>query len=200
MAFAHPNTRSPILVATGWEVNKVSTVWKIAPGEGAEDWPVSREQDYIALGWMCFRDFAKFHSQEDVLEALIKEHPRGDEEGNREGAARSIWYFVNRVQQGHVVVANNGRGGVAGIGIITSDYLTPRSPKNPIRNDERVWRRHARRVEWVIDQPIDLRQTYFFGINTVTRLAPKRVAYIRRVYLKWYPQLRQKLERLFGPP
>jgi hypothetical protein len=148
---------------------------------------------------MRLRDFAKFHSQDDVLQALIKAHPRGDEEGNREGAARSIWYFVRKVQPDHVVVANHGRGAVVGVGIVTSDYLSPKSPTNPVRDDDRVWRRHARCVEWLIDKPVDLHRPYFFGIDTVTRLAPKRVALLRQAYVKRYPELKGKLAQLFGP-
>src|SRR5262245_24339711 len=133
----------------------MTTVWKIAPGYLAEDWDVSREKGSVALGWMRLRDFSKFRSEEHVLEALIRAWP-DDEDGNRDGAARSIWYFVRKVEQDHVVVANNGRGSVVGIGVVTSDYLQPTSPDNPVRNDKRVWRRHARRVDWVITKPVDL--------------------------------------------
>jgi hypothetical protein len=70
----------------------MSKVWKIAPGYLAEDWDVSREKGTIALGWMRLRDFSKFRSQQHVLDALIRAWPE-DEDGNRDGAARSIWYF-----------------------------------------------------------------------------------------------------------
>jgi hypothetical protein len=173
-------------------------VWKIAPGYLAEDWELSREHGCIALGWTRLPNFAKFRSHEDILRALIKAHPAGDEEGNREGAARSIWYFVRKVEPGHIVVANNGRGKVVGIGRITGDYLSPKSSENPIRNDERIWRRHARRVEWMIVQSVDLQEPFFFGINTVTSLAAKRVALIRQAYARKNPALKKKLTELFG--
>ena len=175
----------------------MSTIWKIAPGYLAEDWDVSREKGSIALGWMRLRDFSKFRSEAHVLEALIKAWP-DDEDGNRDGAARSIWYFVSKVGPGDVIVANNGRGSVVGIGLVSSDYLPPTSADNPVRNDKRVWRRHARRVEWVIDKPVEMGDPFFFGINAVTGLSPKRVAKIRQAYARKYPPLRKKIAELLA--
>jgi predicted Mrr-cat superfamily restriction endonuclease len=175
----------------------MSNVWKIAPGYLAEDRDVSREKGSIALGWMRLRDFSKFRSEEHVLEALIRAWP-DDEEGNRDGAARSIWYFVREVEPDDVIVANNGRGSVVGVGVVASDYLLPTSPENPVRSDKRVWRRHARRVEWVIRKAVALDDPFFFGINAVTSLSPKRVAKIRQAYARKYPELRKKLAELFG--
>ncbi len=175
-------------------------VWKIAPGNLAEDWDVSRERGSIALGWMQLRDFAKFRSEDHVLEVLVQTYP-DEEDGNRDGAARSIWYFLRKVQPDHVVVANNGRGSVVGIGVITSDYLQPTSTNNPVRSDKRVWRRHARRVNWMIDKPVDMGDSFFFGINTVTALSPKRVAKIRQAYARKYPKdlpLKKQLAEVFG--
>jgi hypothetical protein len=87
----------------------MSKVWKSAPGYLAEDWDVSREKGGISLGWMRLRDFSKFRSEDHILEALIRAWPH-DEDGARGGAARSIWYFVRKVEPDDVIVANNGRG------------------------------------------------------------------------------------------
>ncbi len=103
-------------------------VWKIAPGTGAEDWPESLEYECIGLGWIRLPDFRIFHSHAEVLSALIDAYPSPNEkEGHRGGAATSIWYFVDahdndqlHVQEGDIVVANQGRSRVVGIGVVTS--------------------------------------------------------------------------------
>src|SRR5262249_3427226 len=151
--------------------------WKIAPGEGAEDWKVSHEQGCICLGWMKLGDFGRFKSEEEVLRELKKAYPQV-KEGNRGGAAKSICRFGYVIQPSYLVIASKGLRGVVGIGVVTSEYLPPTSPKNPIRHDERIWRRHARLVDWRVIQPIGFRDAVFTQA-TVHRLTPERCDQIR---------------------
>ncbi len=169
-------------------------VWKIAPGERAEDWGVSHDRGCICLGWMKIRDFGRFQSEEDVLQALKRAYP-DKKEGNREVAARSIYRFGRVIRPSHVVIASNGLSGVVGIGVVTSPYLPPNSPKNPIRDDKRIRRRHARLVDWRISQPVDL-QGRVFTPACVHRLKPERCEQIKRAYLKKYPRLKAILFEL----
>jgi 5-methylcytosine-specific restriction protein B len=54
----------------------------------------------------------------------------------------------------------------------------------------------VRRVEWVIDQPVDLGPGFFL-IPTVTRLRPEQCSQIKEAYLQRYPQLQGELDQLF---
>lgn len=183
----------------------MASVWKIAPGESAEDWEESQQYGCVGLGWMELADYGIFRSREEVLAALIAAYPHNPN-GNRGGAATSIWHYVhevqagNEVQAGDIVVANQGLSRVVGIGVITSEYLSPHSPRNPIpipQTDYDMWRRHARRVDWRIVEPIDLPR-HFFARSTVTRLRLGQVREVRQTYLRVHPQLTQVIARLFA--
>jgi hypothetical protein len=166
----------------------MSQAWKIAPGEHAGHWDMCRDRDCILIGWRALRDYRKFKSEKAILHAL------GGGPGDGSGAARSIWRFTNEVKPFDIVVAIQGRAAVVGIGIIKSDYLPPRSPKNPSQSK---WLPHARLVEWVIKQRIDL-EPYFLGMRTVHALNAEKVDAIRHAYVTKYTKLKSTLANLFA--
>jgi hypothetical protein len=166
----------------------MAQVWKIAPAEHADLWDMCRDRSCILIGWRGLRDYRKFKSEKAILRAL------GGGPGDGSGAARSIWRFTNEVKPFDIVVANQGRAAVVGIGIIKSDYLSPRSPKNPSQSK---WLPHARLVEWVIKQPIEL-APYFFGMSTVHALNAEKVDEIRHAYVAKDPKLKNTLASLFA--
>jgi hypothetical protein len=166
----------------------MAQVWKVAPGEGADHWEMCHEKGCILIGWRALRNYRKFKSQKAILRAL------GGGPGDGAGAARSIWRFANEVKPFDIVVANQGRGRVVGIGVVKSDYLSPRSPKNPGKSKSLP---HARLVDWVIDQAIDL-EPLFFGPPTVHSLSAEKVDQIRLAYVNKYPKLKKTLDNLFA--
>jgi hypothetical protein len=166
------------------------TVWKIAPGEGARVWDECREERCITINWLNHTNYALFSDKQEVKRALIKA-----KEGKGGGGAISIWHFCRSVQQGHVVVANEGLSRVVGIGLINSGYLPPDDARNPRQGKDD--HRHARLVDWLIKKPVDLPRRIFIQ-PTVQRLAPHAVAVITRAYLKQNPELRERLDELFG--
>ena len=157
----------------------MAKAWKIAPGRGAKYWDMCLKQRCIVIGWLEQRDFRDFKSEKEILEAL------GGKPGDGKGAAKSIWRFLHEVQPSHVVIANKGKSSVVGIGVVESEYLAPGSPGNPSLDKSHS---HARRVNWVIDQPIDLHQK-IFAISTIQRLKPEQCKQIKQAYLKESPQL-----------
>ena len=122
----------------------MAKAWKIAPGEGADQWEMCRDKKCIALGWRKLKNYRKYGSEKEILDVL------GGGPGDGSGAAQSIWRFAREIHPYDLVVANNGRSRIEGIGIVTSDYLSPRSRKNPSDNE---WLPHARLVDWVITKP-----------------------------------------------
>lgn len=162
-------------------------VWKIAPGGHADHWAMCHEKGCILIGWRYLKDFRKFKTELQVLRALT------GGPGDGSGAAKSIWRFTHEIQSEDMVVANNGRSGVVGIGIVRSQYLPPSSSKNP---SESILLPHARLIEWVIDQPVDLEQ-YFFNIPTVQLLGTEKIRRLQHAYVKKYPKLRKLLGHLF---
>ena len=165
----------------------MTAVWKIAPGEDAMAWPECRDFGCILVGWNYLGSYRKFRSTAAIEEALDKSP------GHRSGAARSIWQFTHQVQVGDVVIANVGRSGIAGIGVIQSEYLPPKHPRTPIRHSLFP---NARLVEWHITTPIQLSK-FFFNIPTVQLLRLSQVREIRDAYLNAQPRLKKTLSNIF---
>jgi hypothetical protein len=161
--------------------------WKIAPGEGASHWEICREKKCILIGWRQLVDYRKYKNEKQIRRAL------GGGPGNGTGAARSILRFVDEIQRCDVVIANKGRSSIVGIGVVKSEYLPPKSPKNP---SDSKGLPHARLVEWVVDKPIDF-DKYMFGPPTVHSLSAEKLGQIKQAYLKRYPKLKKTLNDLF---
>lgn len=161
--------------------------WKIAPGEGASHWEMCREKKCILIGWRQLKDYRKYKDEKQIRRAL------GGGPGNGTGAARSIWRFVRKIQPSDVVIANRGRSSIVGIGVVKSQYLPPKSPKNP---SESKGLPHARLVDWVVHQPIDF-DKYLFSPPTVHSLTAEKLSQIKQAYLKKYPKLKKTLDYLF---
>src|SRR5216684_2378481 len=99
--------------------------WKIAPGEGASHWEMCREKKCILIGWRQVKDYRKYKNEKQIRRAL------GGGPGNGTDAARSILRFVDEIQPSDIIIANRGRSSIVGIGVVTSEYLPPKSSKNP---------------------------------------------------------------------
>jgi hypothetical protein len=166
----------------------MAQVWKIAPGKHADHWKMCRERGCILIGWRALQNYRKFKTEKAILRAL------GGGPGDGAGAARSIYRFAYSIKPFDIVVANEGRATVVGIGVVKSEYLSPRSPKNPGGSK---WLPHARLVDWIIDQPIDL-APLFFSPPTVHLLNAEKVQQIQQAYIGKYPKLRNTLRSLFA--
>ena len=171
-------------------------VWKIAPGVGAEDWELFREHNCIGLGWLVDSDYRNYDSEKEILGALEQEHGKGAP-GASAGSAKMIWQFVHEVKVHHVVVANEGYNKVIGIGVISSEYLPPKSPQNPIRKDETTHRHHVRRVNWLITDAVDLPGKRFFVQSTLWPLGNDKLTEIHQAYAAKYPKFESTLEQVF---
>ena len=169
-------------------------VWKIAPGQGAEDWELFRKHGCIGLGWQL-QDYSQYRSKKEVLAALEQKYGKG-KDGFGAGAAKIIWQFVEEVRMDDIVVANKGYNKVVGIGVITSEYLPPTSMRNPIRNNTSTHRRHIRSVTWLITDPVDLTGSHFFVQPTLWPLEKAKVDQILKAYNGTYPQLKVRIEQL----
>ena len=113
----------------------MARVWKIAPGDNANDWDVFRVNQCIGIGWLPESDYRDFPDAAEALAALEEVHGP-NAKGHGKGAAEMISAFVSSIDVGHIVVANNAYNEVVGVGVIKSDYLPPTAKKNPLRNDE----------------------------------------------------------------
>ena len=169
----------------------MATIWKIAPGDKARVWKETCPQGCITINWMNQTDFGRFKTKEQLKKALKAK-------GNGAQGADSIWYFVHDVQRGHTVVANKGKSGVVGIGVVRSAYLPPGHHDNP-RNAAKE-HRHALLVDWLITEPVDLHEQVFTPQipPTVQPLNQEQCRKIKEAYLKQNPEMKKTLDKLFS--
>jgi len=170
------------------KLSTVANAWKIAPGEKAWVWEECSESGCITINWLNEANFLDFTSKHELTRALVKAKAGG------EGGAPFIWHFVHDIKKKDVVVANDGRSSVVGLGIVTSDYLPPKHRKNPRRGS--TYHKHARRIKWLVKERIDLPRN-FFGTQTVLLIDPHHCDKIKRAYCDKYPELKDAMERLF---
>jgi len=173
-----------------WKEQDMTTVWKIAPGRRAAVWDDCHDRKCITINWLNQTDYSLFATKEEIKRALIKA-----QEGKGGGGAISIWRFTREVGQGQVVVANDGLSRVVGIGLITSGYLPSEHSRNP--NRKQTYHRHARLVDWLVDEPVDLHKR-LFNPPTVHQLEPGQYRVIVQAYLKQHPELKETLDGIFG--
>lgn len=175
-------------------------IWKIAPGDHAEDWHTFSKLGCVGIGWLEDRDFSDFRNVDAVLSALVQKYGKR-KSGYGSGAADMIWSFVHELACGDVVVANDAYNRSVGIGIVESHYLSPASTKNPLRKDITTHRHHARLVNWVVKKPAEIPGNRLFEQKTIATLDDSKVATIHQSYLDQHPgdpTLASQLNRLFG--
>lgn len=169
--------------------DKIPTVWKIAPGEGARHWDVCRERDCIIIGWLRDVDYREFANKSAIRKALL-------DAGQGSGGAAQILDFTRNVKDGDIIVANKGLDTVVGIGKVTSGYLPPSEARELVKGTDYT---HARRVEWRIMEMITL-PSNTFGQNTVTELDIERWGQIKQAYLEQNPELEAVFAELEALP
>lgn len=159
-------------------------VWKISPGSDGEYWEMCRDGGCIVVHWLDAVDFREFTDKGAIKQAL-------KDAGRSEGGARSIWSFTHEIKPDDIVVANKGNKTILGIGKVSSEYLPPDAPDNPSTDPQY---RHARRVNWLITDPVQI--PFTFGQHTVTRLTPTQWEQILDAYEQKYPELAGTLNTL----
>lgn len=168
--------------------SKLPQIWKITPGDHEKSktyWPLFAENGYIGIGWYEIEeDFNEFKSKNELEDVIEKVYGQP-----KPKSAKMIWDFTNEVKKGDYVVANNGYKECRGIGIITSDYIGKKDPKNPHLGDRYP---HLRKVDWKIIDNFEVGEN-FFDQKTVTNLKGKKWNEILSFYGKKHPEFKNAL-------
>jgi len=178
----------------------MTSFWKIATGDSGQDWLVFFELGCIGIGWLPNEDYRRFRDEPAVLSALERAHGKGTP-GYGSGAARIVYRFANEIEIGDVIVASAGYSRALGIGTVESEYLPPDATRNPLLRDQTTHRHHARIVDWVIKEPVDV-PSRLFARQTLTSLSEEKIAAIRQAYTDAYPddeEIASQLVRLLDP-
>jgi len=124
--------------------NTLINYWKFSPGENGICWDKFYKQGIIAIGWDNLGNLNDY-TTETLAEALNVDDPTN---------SNKIWNIENfrDVSIGDVIIANKGRSKALGIGVITGEYIF---------DDKRVEYKHVRKINWLINQLVDLEKPIF---------------------------------------
>ena len=160
--------------------NKVN-IWQIYPGDKKEMqylWPLFEKEGYIGIGWFSDKDYKEFKSKEEIKDALINNGAK-----EKTTSHHMIWNFTHSIKIGDVIIASGSRKKILAIGVVKSDYISPKDQNNPQLDDEYT---HVRKVSWIIKEEVEL-DNYFFGRNTLSDVNEDRWNIIKSVYVKNFP-------------
>jgi 5-methylcytosine-specific restriction protein B len=133
-------------------VSRETQYWQIAPGEKARLWEDCKTKNIIRIGWNELPDISNIKNEQDLLEIYNDTFDNGNKVD-----FRMLANFVFKVKAGDYVVANRGKKGVMGIGIVDKDdqlYF----------NSELKEYRHFKKVNWLEKyNEIDIPQFDRFG-------------------------------------
>ena len=107
-------------------------------------WEEFYRKGIIAIGWDDLGDLNEY-TTEKLAEALNVENP------NNSNQIHNIENFRD-ASIGDIIVARNGRSKSLGIGVITGEYTF---------DNERTEYKHIRKVNWLINHPVDFEKTIF---------------------------------------
>ena len=133
-------------------------IWRIAPGSSEisnEVWDDFKKDSYVGVGFERDGDcpnFLKFknpYAYNNYLYGNIFESKK---------STSMIWKFVNWIREGDIVIVNKGRSKLAGIGIVTGEFI----PKCENKNLKDFGLDNIRSVEWVLTpDDLEIRKNIF---------------------------------------
>ncbi len=158
-----------------WYVANRKT-WLVAAGRGGQMWEAFRNCGCIGISWkeaarqIPDHDFTRLGKAE--LKSLFQKVYR--REGR--GGWQQVWKFLGHdmnedMQPGEIVVARAGTNTIVGIGVIRSEVLPPRHPKNPFASSADTAPLHIRWVGWRVVQPLEFPN---LSQQTMTKLDEER--------------------------
>jgi 5-methylcytosine-specific restriction protein B len=125
--------------------NHLINFWKFAPGEGGKYWDEFYQAGIIAVGWEKIGDLTRFENSDALATELgLNEVGKSNEVGNLENFRDAA---IN-----DIVIANRGKSKCLGIGVIKGEYQYDPS---------RTYFKHVRKVDWILNQPLDFDKTIF---------------------------------------
>jgi hypothetical protein len=153
--------------------------WKFSPGENGKHWNEFYSKGIMAIGWDQneLGNLNNFTTTEDLAIALGV----GDINNSNE-----IWNIENfrDASIGDVVIANQGKEKVLGIGIINGEYYF---------DSQRPFYKHVRSVDWIINQRIDFGKVLF---RPDTFSPTLKWDIIKEKYINESPGLKEVLEKI----
>lgn len=136
-------------------------VWVLAPGRGAQYWGEFRDEGIIAIGWDELGDLRDYRSKEDVRERISEAYGTS----NPTMGSLACYQFAHEMERGDHVIAKQGRSGLLGHGVITSEYEF---------HETRPEYKHVRSVRWEVIGEWPLPSDRRVAIKTLTDFSDRK--------------------------
>ncbi len=114
--------------------------WLYSPGEQASKWQEFYNEGIMAIGWDELGDLENYTDRKSILEALIENYRRGEDQRNNVSAIDDFCNGENKINIGDIVIVKKGTKTLLGYGRVTSDYYF---------DEEREKFLHCRQVKWL---------------------------------------------------
>ena len=114
--------------------------WLYSPGEQAVKWEEFYNEGIMAIGWDELGDLGNYMDRKSILEALIDNCGRGEDQRNNVSAIDDFCNGENKINIGDMVIVKKGTKTLLGYGRITSDYYY---------DEDREEFLHCRKVKWL---------------------------------------------------
>ena len=147
--------------------NDTYKIWKIASGDSEiadESWDIFKKEGYVGIGFTYGHDdvdYSKFKNKQ-AISLFLK-----DDVSPRSIAPSSIWKFVNVIQKGDIIVVNKGVTKLAGIGVVTGDFI----PQTLNDNKNEFGYNNIRNVNWIITPDVLKIKDNFFARTTLVEVS-----------------------------
>lgn len=138
-------------------------IWRIAPGESDvadEAWDKFKNDSYIGVGFERDGDCPDFREFKNKY--VINNYLNGNAFETKHSTGM-LWKFVNWIKKGDIVVVNNGRSKLAGIGVVTGDFI----PKCENNNKSDFGLNNIRSVDWIFTPDDLFIKKNFFARHTL---------------------------------
>lgn len=126
-----------------------------------EAWELFKKESYIGIGYTFGNknvDYSTFKSLNEIKKFM------GKKIGERSYSPSTVWKFVNEFKIGDLLIVRKGLTKLAGIGVITSDFIP--QTKNESKNDFDM--NNIRKVNWLFTpDDLDMGRKIFSSVPLV---------------------------------
>ena len=153
-------------------------IWKIASGDSEvadETWDEFKKEGYVGFGFTYGHDDVDYTEFKNkfAISRFLK-----DDVKPKSIAPSSIWKFVNVIRKGDIIVVNKGISKLAGIGVVTSDFI----PQTKNDNKNEFGYNNIRHVNWIITPDVLNIKDNFFARNTLVEVSNYPLYWNQLVY------------------
>lgn len=163
-------------------------IWRIAPGgeNASEVWNDFKENNYVGIGFNYADESIDYSKCKNIyyLKTILAPYTKV-----RSRAPNMVWKFTKWIRKGDIIITNLGRSKLAGIGIVTGDFIS--FPKNPNKKDHGL--NNIYPVKWLLTPDgVDIGKNGF-ARNTLVEWTPNNWNQLICNYSKYDQNLKTKL-------